>query len=72
MMEWTDPRYAPAVDMLATMRATGPQDPAKRCRGCFGYRFKLFLAPDGGRSWIPCSRCGDSGEQPKRPSRRSA
>lgn len=70
MTEWTNPRYASAVDMLATMRAAAPKDPRKRCTGCFGYRFRLFLAPDGARHWIACTRCGESGEQPARPSRR--
>lgn len=69
MQEWTNPRYASAVDMLMTMRATAPAEPAKRCRGCHGYRLSVFISPAGQRHFIGCFTCGESGEQPARPRR---
>ncbi|MGW0708273.1 hypothetical protein ACWD4G_20340 [Streptomyces sp. NPDC002643] len=68
-MEWTDPRYASAIDLLMTMRATAPQEPKAMCRRCRGFRFHLFIAPGGERHWNPCAVCGETGRHPVRPRR---
>jgi hypothetical protein len=71
MQEWTDPRYAPVVDALMTMRAASrnESDP-RRCRACFGFRGRMVIAPGGQRHLLGCTRCGGSGLQPLRPRRR--